>query len=64
MVRAKIAVSIIATIAAIVCLYATNELFSADARTAAPGCSQLASTYLECIGSDHWIVSEQATGAK
>ena len=57
MIRAKIAVGIIVTIGAVVvALSTTTGLFSADAPPKSLECSQLGSTYLDCIGPEHWVV--------
>jgi hypothetical protein len=67
MIRAKIAVGTIVTIGAVaVALSTMTGLFSAETPPKSMECSQLGSTYLDCIGPEHWIVPspEQMTKAQ
>ena len=67
MIRAKIAVGITVTIGAVtVALSTTTGLISGDAPPKSMECSQLGSTYLDCISPEHWIVPspEQMTKAQ
>ena len=67
MIPAKIVIGIIVTIGAItVAVSTTSGLFSADPPPKSMECSQLGSTYLDCIGPEHWIVPspEQMTKAQ
>ena len=67
MMRAKISVGIIVAIGVItVAISTTTGRFSADAPPKSMECSQLGSTYLDCIGPEHWLVpsTEQMTKAR
>jgi hypothetical protein len=63
MIRAKVTVDIITLI--LVSISITSELVSADVpiTRSVMNCSQLASTYLECIGPDHWAIPSPARAA-